>query len=55
MKCPNCGSRTTVDIVEADGYCQDSRECTACGCQWTFKESNRVIICPGNQVLMEDK
>lgn len=43
MKCPNCGDRH-VEIDEADGYCQDSRECDICGCVWTFKNEERIII-----------
>jgi len=48
MKCPNCGERNHIDIEEADGFCQDTRECEDCGCVWTFKNEKRIIIKEGN-------
>jgi len=53
MKCPNCGDRTHVDIHEADGFSQDSRECGNCGCIWTFHGKERVVIKEGKQLLSE--
>lgn len=54
MKCPSCQNRTQVDIHEADGYSQDSRECGICGCVWTFHENQRVIIKEGKTLLLEN-
>jgi len=44
MKCPNCGHRDQVSVCEGDGFCQDVRECTDCGCIWTFDGDKRAII-----------
>jgi uncharacterized Zn finger protein len=51
MKCPVCGSRN-IDIREADGYSQDTRECLSCGTIWTFKDDNRKVIKEGKQILL---
>jgi transcriptional regulator NrdR family protein len=50
MKCPNCKHREHVEIdLHADGYAQDARECGDCGCVWTFKNTNLIIIRQGNK------
>lgn len=46
MKCPNCKS-TSVSVEDADGFSQDSRECSKCGCVWTFSGEERKIIKDG--------
>lgn len=51
MKCSSCGSRN-IDIKEADGYSQDSRECLTCGRIWTFSENKMVVIKEGKQILL---
>ena len=41
MKCPNCGSRTAVDIdLHSEGFTQDEnpvKECGECGLVWRIK------------------
>lgn len=45
MKCPMCKSRKQVSIdLHADGYCEDARECGACGAIWTVRSNELKLI-----------
>jgi len=50
MKCPNCGNRE-IDVKKAEGFSQDTRECSKCGLIWSFAGEKRTIIKEGKQVL----
>jgi uncharacterized Zn finger protein len=44
MKCPNCGSRTEVEIdLHSEGFSKDEnpvKECCQCGLVWRIKVVN---------------
>ena len=49
MKCPNCGSRTEVDIdMHSNGFSAEHspvKECGACGLVWRIKiETGEAIV-----------
>jgi uncharacterized Zn finger protein len=61
MKCPNCGSRTDVDIdMHSNGFSVEHspvKECGACGLVWRIKieagEAEVDIIKPADK--LQDK
>ena len=48
MKCPNCGSRTGVDIgMHSNGFSAEHspvKECGACGLVWRIKIENGEAV-----------